>query len=331
MNLNPIINYLILDILFNYSEQLVMEPERIWPDMDRFDSMKIFVRVAELNSFTKAAESLGLPKASVSMAIQQLETTMGSRLLQRTTRKVQMTQDGIAFFERCRDLLADIEEVESMFQRSSALVTGRVRVDMPTGVAKNLVIPRLPDFIAEYPGIELELSCTDRKVDLIREGFDFVIRVGGVGDSGLIARQSGAFALVNCASPSYLKKHGRPNSLNDLERHSLIHYVVNFGTKPHGFEYFDGAEYKTVKMRGRVAVNTADAYVACCLAGFGIIQVPLVGVRTHLEEGTLVEVLPSLRAEAMPVLLAYPHRRHLSKRVQLLMKWIESLLREYTK
>ena len=190
--------------------------------MDRLDAMRIFTQVADLASFSRAAESLELPKASISTAIQRLETQLGTRLLHRTTRKVRMTQDGLAFYERCKDLLADVDDIESMFGRGSAQVAGRIRVDMPGGVARHLIVPKLPEFLANYPDIEIELSSTDRLVDLIHEGFDCVIRVGTLADSGLVARSLGQLSIVNCASPAYLRQYGRPQTLGDLARHRLI-------------------------------------------------------------------------------------------------------------
>lgn len=297
--------------------------------MDRLETIKIFVRVADLSNFSRAAESLGLPKATISTAVQKLEASLGTRLLQRTTRKVQMTQDGTAFYERCKDLLADVEDVETMFQRTSANLTGRIRFDMPSGVARHAVLPRLPEFLARHPGIEVEISSTDRRVDLVREGFDCVVRVGALADSGLIARNLGRFTLVNCASPSYLKAHGRPKKLEDLVHHRLIHYVPVLGAKPDGFEYLEGGKYVSLPMKSTVTVNNADAYLSSCLAGLGIIQIPLVGVQDCLKDGTLVEVLPKFRAEPMPVSLIYPHRRNLARRVQRFMEWLETLLKNY--
>jgi DNA-binding transcriptional LysR family regulator len=148
--------------------------------INRLDAMKVFVRVAELSSFTRAAEMLDLPKASMSGAVQRLEKLVGARLLHRTTRRVQLTQDGRAFYERCKDLLADVDELQSMFQQSPQSLRGRLRVDMPSSTARDFVIPRLPEFLREHPLLEFELSSTDRKVDLVREGFDCVLRVGAV-------------------------------------------------------------------------------------------------------------------------------------------------------
>ena len=171
--------------------------------MDQLDAMRIFLRVAELASFTQAATSLGLPKASVSGAVQRLETQLGVRLLQRTTRRVQLTQDGQAYYERSRDLLADMEELHGMFSRDATRLTGRLRVDMPASLARLGLLPRLPEFLAQHPGLALELGCSDRRVDLVREGFDCVIRVGALADSSLVARPLGLLRQINCASPAY--------------------------------------------------------------------------------------------------------------------------------
>jgi len=297
--------------------------------MNKLEAMQIFARVAELASFTKAADSLGMPKASMSTAVQQLETLLGTRLLHRTTRKVQMTQDGLAFYERCKDLLADMDELQTMFLQGPQALRGRLRVDMPSGVARNFIVPRLPEFLLEHPQVEIELSSTDRKVDLIREGFDCVLRVGALEDSALIARPLGQFRIVTCASAAYIEAHGEPKSLDDLSRHQLIHYVSTLGAKSPGWEYFDGTRYVSLPMSGAITVNSAETYQATCLAGLGLIQVPAIAVRALIEQGSLVEVLPQYKAEPMPVSLLYAHRRNLSKRVQVFMAWMAEMLVPY--
>lgn len=297
--------------------------------MNQIEAMRVFTRVAELASFTRAADSLGMPKASMSAAVQQLESEFGTRLFHRTTRKVQLTQDGQACYERCKDLLADIDELHTMFQQGTKSLRGRLRIDMPTGVAKTIVVPQLPAFLHLHPLLEVELSCTDRKVDLIREGFDCVLRVGSVDDGALIARPLGSFPIVNCASPAYVKMHGMPQTLEDLEHHHLIHYVATLGGKSSGFEYQDGEDYRTIAMPGAITVNSAESYQAACLAGLGIIQAPMTGVFDLLAQGLLVEVAPKLRAEPMPVSLVYAHRRNLSQRVQVFMSWIATVMRPH--
>ncbi|HTV86810.1 MAG TPA: LysR family transcriptional regulator [Dyella sp.] len=297
--------------------------------MNRIDAMHVYVRVAEMASFTKAADGLGLPKASASMAVQQLEAELGTQLLLRTTRKVQMTQDGQRFYERCKTVLADLDELGAMFQHAPQSLRGRLRVDMNGHIARHQVIPRLPQFLREHPHIEIELSCTDRRVDVVGEGFDCVMRVGTLEDSSLVARTLGRLRIVNCASPGYLAAYGAPQQLNDLATHRLIHYVGTLGQRPPGFEYMDGPLCRHVAMPGVFTVNSIDAYEAGCLAGLGIIQSPQVGVSPMIEAGTLVEVLPQYRAEPMSVSLLYARRRNVSARLQVFMDWLAQIMTPY--
>ena len=297
--------------------------------MNRLEAMQIYVRVAELASFTQAADSLGLPKASISTAVKQLETLVGTRLLHRTTRNVQMTQDGILFYERSKDMLADMEELQTLFQQGEGQISGRLRMDLPSAFARNIVIPHLPEFLQLHPRLEVELSSTDRRVDLIREGFDCVMRVGNLTDSALIARPLGNLRQINCASPAYLQEYGTPHKLDDLAQHKLIHYTSNFGGKRVGFEYTDGGKTKTIAMSGTITVNNSDAYQAACLAGFGIIQAPEIGTRELIQQGRLIEVLSDYTAQAMPLSLLYANRRHLPRRTQSWMTWLTQLVQPY--
>jgi len=295
--------------------------------MNTLDTMQVFVRVAEQASFTRAAESLGLLKATASVAVQELETSLGTRLLHRTTRKVQLTPDGEAYYERCKELLSELDSLQSMFRQTGEAVRGRLRVDMPSGLARLYVIPRLPEFLEAHPHIELEVGSTDRMVDLVQEGFDCVLRVGNPRDPQLIARPLGRMMFINCASAEYLQRRGMPRTLDDLKNHDLVHYVTRFGTKSAGFEYPDGDQYRNLPMSGPVVVNNSDAYNAACLAGLGLIQAPELGVREHLASGALKEVLPDYRPEPMSAWLLYAHRRNLPKRVRIFMDWIAEVLR----
>ncbi|MFO3906456.1 LysR family transcriptional regulator [Enterobacter hormaechei] len=297
--------------------------------MDKIQAMQLFIRVAELESFSRAADSMGLPKGSVSRLIQALENGLGTQLLHRTTRRVSLTQDGMVYYERAKDLLANMDELDGLFLHDPASVSGRLRVDMPASVARNLVIPRLPLFLQQYPGIELELSSSDRLVDVIREGFDCVVRVGTLKDSGLIARPLGKLSVINCASPDYLSRFGYPDGLEDLASHAVVHYATHLGTRPQGFEYFDGESSHWVKTGGVLTVNSTETYNASALAGLGIIQAPRVGVRDALRAKKLLEILPQYRARPMPVSLIYPHRRNLSRRVHLFMAWLTDIMKAY--
>jgi DNA-binding transcriptional LysR family regulator len=204
-----------------------------------------------------------------------------------------------------------------MFQRSGESLRGRIRVDLSTRLARFTVIPALPQFLAEHPALELELGSTDRAVDLVREGYDCVVRAGALIE----------FEIVNCASPAYLRAHGRPRGLRDLDRHLLVHYVSTLGAKPDGWEYEEDGAWKELPMRGQITVNNAEAYVAAAVAGLGLIQTPRISMDEELRAGRLVEVLPRHRARAMPVSILFPHRRQLSRRVRVFTDWLEALLR----
>ena len=296
--------------------------------MSRLEAMSLFVRVAELQSFTAAALSLGLPKSSASQAVSQLEAHLKVQLLYRTTRRVQLTHDGQAYYERCREVLAELDELDTMFSHTGDL-TGALRVDMPVSLARNFLVPRLPEFMNRHPGLELELSCTDRRVDVVAEGFDCVIRVGALADSTLMTRQLGLMHMGNYASPAYLARHGEPKTLDDLKDHHLIHYALTLGSKPFGFEYRDGDEYRVVDMPGRITVNNTEAFSAAALAGLGILQSPRTGNRRHVAESRLVEILPQYDAEPLPVSLVYPRRRHQARRVRAFMDWVSEIMRDY--
>lgn len=297
--------------------------------MDKIQSMQVFVRVAELNSFTRAAEHLSMPKASVSRLVQQLESQLAVRLLHRSTRRVQLTQDGQVYYDRCKELLASVEEMDTLFQANPATIGGRLRVDMSVAMARDLVLPRLGEFLNRYPAIEIELSSTDHRVDVVREGFDCVIRVGTLKDSGLIARPLGQLSLINCASPAYLERHGTPSLPDDLSQHAMVHYEQILGNRTSGFTYLDGKTPRVVKTGGSVTVNSTETYTNACLAGLGIIQVPLLGVREYLASGQLVKILPQYNAAPMPISLVYPHRLNLSRRAKVFMDWLAEIMQTY--
>ncbi len=300
-----------------------------WRDnggMDQLDAMRMFVRVAELESFTRSAEQLGVPKATLSAAIRRLEEQMGTRLLQRTTRRVQLTPDGKLCYARCQDLLADMEEFNALFRQQGQL-SGQLRVDMPSRMARHLVIPALPAWLAAHPDLQLLLSSTDRRVDLVREGFDCVIRVGALEPSSLVARPLGHYRQINCASAAYLARHGTPRNLSELSDHRLVHYGGGSGLRESGFEYRQGDGSRAVlAMSGALTVNDSESYLAAALAGLGIIQLPRVGVEPLLASGELVAILPNWQAPPLPIHALYAHRRQLAPRVQAFILWLSGIL-----
>jgi DNA-binding transcriptional LysR family regulator len=251
---------------------------------------------------------------------------VGARLLNRTTRKVTVTQDGAAFYERCLRVIADVQETENLFRQASVGPTGTIKVDVPGRVGRLIVAPALPEFLERYPHVHVHLGVTDREVNLIEEQVDCVLRVGPLSDSGLIARKMGSLPLINVASPAYLARYGMPQTPADLENHQVVRYASPTSERVAPWEWMEQDKRQVLDLPGRVTVNNAEAYIACCLSGLGLIQIPAYDVQAHLQAGELVEVLPDHRAAAMPMSLLYLHRQHLSRRFQVFADWLETLL-----
>lgn len=291
--------------------------------------MKIFIEVARLKSFTKAAERLGMPKGAVSSGVSKLETSLQTRLLHRTTRSVQLTQDGSFFLEKCNSIILDLEEAEAMFKNDERKLKGKLKVDVPSRIARKVIIPNLEKFNRVYPFIEVELGSTDRKVDLIQEGIDCVIRVGSLSDSSLIVRKIGDLEIINCASPEYLKVNGKVSKVEDLKNHKLVGYFSSVG-REHApkFSFINRNEELDLKMDSIISVNNAESYIAAALSNLGIIQVPRYDVKDLIDNNLLVQVLPECKLKPMQISFLYPHRRHLSQRVKVFMDWSNSLLDE---
>lgn len=297
--------------------------------MDKLDRYRVFVRVAEMGSFTRAAHALELPRASVSAALQRLEAEVGTRLLHRTTRRVRLTADGTQLLERVRQLLAEAEDIDQLFQARQRQVSGRLHVDAPSRVARRLIAPALPGLLRRYPRLQLKLGSTDRMIDLVREGVDCAIRVGHLHDSSLVVRPLGHLALINCASPAYLHEHGTPERVEDLAEG---HWAVGYASPTTGRELpweCDADAARTLRLPSRIVVNNAESYIACCSAGLGLIQVPRYDVQHLLDSGELVEVLPSQRPGSMSISVLYPHRRQLSRRLSAFIEWFEALIRPH--
>lgn len=299
--------------------------------MQNLDVLAIFVRIAEMGSFTRAAESLGIQKGRASNIVRQLEARMGARLLHRSTRAVQLTEDGRSFYTRARALLADAEELGSMFAGSEAPLSGRLRIDLPTEFARSTILPALPTFMDRYPGIELELSSTDRRVDLIQEGMDCVLRAGSIGDETLVARTLGTLPMVNAASPAYLARYGVPRTLEDLQTqgHRMVHYTPTLGNRPLGWEYPTGETHAVLALPGSLSVNSVQTYHGAGLAGLGLIQAGLSSLQPFLLSGELIEVLPDFRPRSLPISIVVAHRHNLSRRVRVFVEWLEEILMPY--
>lgn len=298
-------------------------PDRISPD-----DLRVFVRVARLASFTRAAEQLDLPRATVSTALGRLESRMNARLLQRTTRRVTLTAEGESLLARAEDVLGELEALATLFRAKGQALEGRLRVDMPLGMSAGAVMARLPEFLAAHPALRVDVCSTDRRVDLIADGFDCVVRAGSVVDESLACRPLGALPLVNVASTAYVREHGMPQSLEDLHKHWLVGYQPNPSEHFAGFEYLDERSGRKLElpMQSWVTVNNSAAYEAACRAGLGMAQLPASTAARGIAEGVLVDVLPAHRPAPMPLNLLYAHRRHLPRRVKVFADWLSEVL-----
>lgn len=290
--------------------------------MDRIQAMQVFIRVAEAGSFVRAAETLSLPSSTVTSTIKNLEKYLQVRLLNRTTRRISLTPEGLQYLGQCREILALIEHTEASLADLNRRPRGRLRVDMPGGIAHFIVMPNLKDFYSRYPDIYLMIGVSDRQVDLVQEGVDCVIRTGELLNSTLIARPLGKFRWITCASPDYLREYGTPQSPEDLSHHRAIHYFSGQSRRTDELRFVKGTETLSVSVNGQAAVNETGLYIKMCLEGFGLAQLAENVVAEHLEKGTLVEVLADWQPPSVPVTLLYPHQRFLSPAVRAFADWI---------
>lgn len=291
--------------------------------MDQVKAMKVFVRIYERSSFTLAADDLNLPRATLTHTLNQFEAWLGTRLLERSTRRVRPTLDGEAYYQRCVQLLAELEEAELAFR--SVAPKGRLRVDLHGTLAKYFVVPALPEFMARYPDIELSISEADRFVDLIAEGVDCVLRAGTLGDSALIGRRVANLRQVTCASPAYLRKYGEPKSLAELSEHRAVNYVSRTTAKLFPFEFMVDGELQEVSIDGALSVFGAEIYSASAVAGLGIIQCPHYRMAELIEQGVMREILQETPPPLMPVSVLYPQNRHMSPRVRVFVDWLAEI------
>jgi len=297
--------------------------------MDRLDAMRVFARIVELGSFTRAAADLDLPRATVTHAIKQLEARLGANLLQRTTRRVRPTRDGDAYYHHCLRLLTDVEEVETDFRRNATQPRGRLRIDLPASLARQVIAPALPQFCARHPEIVLDIGAGDRFVDLVNEGVDCVIRGGDLLDSSMIGRRVASLSQLTCASADYVRRHGAPQTLADLaDGHSAVVWRSPTTQRTSPLEFMQGRRRLEVDLRGPIVTSNADAYIACALAGLGIVQVPRYHLAAELAAGKMVELLPRHAPPPMPVTVLYPRQRQMPQRLRVFVDWVAEVMKE---
>lgn len=293
--------------------------------MNKLQAMEVFVQVVDAGSFTRAAEMLQMPKATVSTLVQSLEASLSAKLLHRTTRQVTVTTDGAAYYERCLRILSDVRDAEESLSRTRLSPSGRLRVDVPTGLSSEIIVPALPAFFERYPDIMLELGSSDRPVDLVEEGVDCAVRGGALADTSLIARRVGAIHFLTAAAPSYLARYGVPQHPLDLDRHRCVNYFSAKTGRIFDWDFNRGDERIEVPMRGVIALNDSNAYVEAGLAGLGIIQMTDYLVERHVRSGRMVQVLPDWQSDPLPIHVVYPQNRHLSAKVRVFVEWIAEL------
>jgi LysR family transcriptional regulator for bpeEF and oprC len=297
--------------------------------MNKLQAMQVFVRVVETGAMTRAADSLQIPKATATTLIQQLEADLGVKLLNRTTRSVSVTTDGAAYYPRCVAILAQIRDTEESLAHRHAAPGGRLRVDVPTLLARWVLVPALPAFFARYPDIDLALGCSERRADLIEEGIDCAVWSGELEDSTLIARRVGLLYFGTCASPSYLAAHGQPRHPDDLASHRCINHF-----SPRTGKIFDWVFAKNdariqTSLRGHVALDDENSYLAAAEAGLGVAQIPAFVLKEALERGTLELVLGDWFPEPAPLHVVYPQNRHLSSKIRVFVDWVAELFAEH--
>lgn len=294
--------------------------------MDRLEAMRLYTRIVELGSFTAAADDLNLPRATATHAIKRLEARLGAQLLQRTTRRVSATRDGETYYGHCLRLLADVDEVETDFREARVQPKGRLRVDLPASLARALVIPALRDFFARFPQIRLDIGTGDGFIDLVREGVDCVLRVGELGDSGMVGRRVATLAQVTVASAAYVRRHGLPASLAALQDgHLAVNWVSPTTRRAEPLEFTAGRRRREIALPGCVSVSGVDAYLGCCEAGLGIAQVPRYRVAEALASGRLREILPEYPPPSLPMTILYPQQRQMPARLRVFVDWLVEL------
>lgn len=299
--------------------------------MDRFDAMQAFVRVVESGSFTKAAETLHMSKTSVTQLIQQLEARLRVKLLNRTTRKVNVTADGAVYYERAVRVLADVDDAETSLSSASTLPRGRLRVDVPSPFARTILIPALPDFYARYPDIQIDLGVSDRMVDMIGENVDCVVRGGELTDQSLMARRIGDLQLGVYASPDYLQRAGTPAHPRALE--NSHHRIVGYRWARTGklFPMAMQRDDETLQVQGRpvLTVDDGNAYITAGIAGMGVLWLPRYMATEALERGELVRLFEDWQLDVMPMFLAYPPNRHISLKLRVFIDWVVELMERH--
>ena len=300
--------------------------------MDRFDTLQAFALVVETGSFTKAARALNLSRTTVTQLVQQLEARLRVKLLHRTTRQVRVTEDGAAYHERVVRLLADLADADSSLSDASAALKGRLRVDVPSPLARLVLVPALPGFHERYPEIQLDLGVSDRMVDLIGDQVDCVLRGGTLPDSSLMARRVGDLQMGAYAAPSYVQRAGLPTHPRELmgTHHRTVGYLASRTGKVAPFTLRRDHEHVEVQGRHALAVDDGNAYLAAGVAGLGVLWLPRYMADAHVAQGELLPVFDDgWHIAPMPLYVAFPPNRHVSAKLRMFIDWVVAVLAQH--
>lgn len=295
--------------------------------MDKLTSMSVFVRVAKSESFTNAAKDLGISRAMVTKHVMELESKLGIRLFNRTTRNLSLTEVGASYLERCQQVLLDIDEMETAITHLQSEPRGVLKISAPPVIGVTHIAPALAEFLKVYPDLSVDLILKSSQTDLIDEGLDIAIYLGGVEDTSLIARKLGSSPSVVCGAPSYFAEHGIPRHPEELENHSCL---VNWAVSPRNMWHFTSAsgEHKIIKVSGRMQANAADPIKAAAVNGLGLIMLPKYIVGKHIAKGALQVVLEDYTNPPLEIHAVYPHRKYLSAKVSVFLDFLQAWLQQ---
>ncbi len=286
-------------------------------------AIRAFARVVEAGSFTRAADSLNMPKATLTKLIQALEAHVQVKLLQRTTRRVSVTADGQAYYEKTLRLLNELEDIDTSFSAAQTRPRGNLRIDIGGSLASMVIIPALPGFFERYPDIHIDLGVSDRHVDMVGDNVDCVIRGGLITDQSFIARKIGQASWVTCASPAYLDKYGTPLHPLDINKnHLLASYISSHSNRALSMNFSQPGEKIEINGQRQLGVNESNAHLAAGLAGLGIIQTFAYAAQEHINNGRLVSILEAWQPAPYPFFVVYPPNRHLSNRLRVFIDWL---------
>ena len=295
---------------------------------DKLSAIALFVDAARWSSFSQAARQQGMSPSSVSKAIQRLEANLNTRLFERTTRKIRLTHDGAVFFERCTQILADLEQAELALSQARSQMKGLLRIDLNVSLGQRYIVPALTHFLNSHPDIQLDVSLSNQTVDLIRDGIDVVVRIGAINDSRLIMQPLATTRFVVCASPGYLERYGTPQTPEDLQQHNCLNFIYPQTRKVFEWIFQRKGEVYRLPVSGNFAIDHPDAHLSAAISGAGVIQELSFIVGPAVSQGQLVPLLQDYAAPGELISVIYPQKQYLTAKVQAFLSFVKDLMND---